>query len=57
MRTERSEPVVLQKQAEGRMRTVYINGKFTAQQTTGVQRVATRLVQAVDAQLAAAQGQ
>lgn len=29
--------------------TVYINGKFTAQPTTGVQRVASRLVQALDA--------
>ena len=27
-------------------RTRYINGKFTAQATTGVQRVASRLVQA-----------
>ena len=35
------------------MRTFYINGKFTAQRTTGVQRVATRLVQALDAQLPA----
>lgn len=30
-------------------KTVYINGKFTAQPTTGVQRVASRLVQALDA--------
>lgn len=29
--------------------TCYINGKFTAQPTTGVQRVAARLVQALDA--------
>ena len=28
---------------------LYINGKFTAQPTTGVQRVASRLVQALDA--------
>jgi glycosyltransferase involved in cell wall biosynthesis len=35
------------------MRTFYINGKFTAQRTTGVQRVAARLVQALDAQLPA----
>ena len=35
------------------MRTFYINGKFTAQRTTGVQRVATHLVQALDAQLPA----
>ena len=39
------------------MRTVYINGKFTAQRTTGVQRVAARLVQALDAQLTAGPGQ
>lgn len=31
------------------MTPVYINGKFTAQRTTGVQRVASRLVQALDA--------
>jgi len=33
------------------MRTIFINGKFTAQRTTGVQRVAARLTQALDAQL------
>jgi glycosyltransferase involved in cell wall biosynthesis len=33
------------------MRTVYINGKFAAQRTTGVQRVAARLTQALDFQL------
>jgi glycosyltransferase involved in cell wall biosynthesis len=33
--------------------TVYINGKFTAQPTTGVQRVATELVRALDRQLLA----
>lgn len=31
--------------------TVFINGKFTAQSTTGVQRVATELVRALDRQL------
>jgi len=30
------------------MSTVYINGKFTAQQVTGVQRVAARLLNAID---------
>jgi glycosyltransferase involved in cell wall biosynthesis len=30
---------------------IYINGKFTAQVTTGVQRVSTQLVQALDEQL------
>ena len=30
------------------MRTVYINGKFTAQPTTGVQRVSASLIQAMD---------
>jgi glycosyltransferase involved in cell wall biosynthesis len=36
------------------LRTVYINGKFTAQPTTGVQRVAGCLVAALDACLAQA---
>jgi glycosyltransferase involved in cell wall biosynthesis len=31
---------------------LFINGKFTAQRTTGVQRVAAQLVQALDAQVA-----
>jgi glycosyltransferase involved in cell wall biosynthesis len=31
--------------------STYLNGKFTAQRTTGVQRVAARLIQALDAQL------
>jgi glycosyltransferase involved in cell wall biosynthesis len=31
--------------------SIYLNGKFTAQRTTGVQRVAARLIQALDAQL------
>ncbi len=30
---------------------IYLNGKFTAQRTTGVQRVAAQLVQALDAQV------
>lgn len=34
------------------MRSVYLNGKFTAQRTTGVQRSAACLVGALDAQLA-----
>lgn len=34
------------------MGTVYLNGKFTAQRTTGVQRVAMQLVLALDAALA-----
>ena len=33
------------------MRTVYVNGKFTAQATTGVQRVARCLLAAVDLRL------
>lgn len=33
-----------------RSRTVYLNGKFCAQPTTGVQRVAAELVRALDAQ-------
>lgn len=33
------------------MTTIYLNGKFTAQRTTGVQRVASHLVQALDAQV------
>ncbi len=37
------------------MRTVYINGKFTAQPTTGVQRFARGLVSALDAALDAEQ--
>ncbi len=37
------------------MRTVYINGKFTAQSTTGVQRFAHGLVSALDAALDAEQ--
>ena len=37
-------------------RTRYINGKFTAQATTGVQRVASRLVQALDRQADAGHG-
>ena len=36
--------------------TCYINGKFTAQPTTGVQRVAARMVQALDARAAGAAG-
>lgn len=32
------------------MTTTYLNGKYTAQRTTGVQRVASRLVHALDAQ-------
>ena len=36
--------------------TCYINGKFTAQPTTGVQRVAARLVQALDARAAGRTG-
>lgn len=32
--------------------TVYVNGKFTAQRTTGVQRVAEQLVRALDARVA-----
>lgn len=32
------------------MRPVFLNGKFTAQRTTGVQRVAAHLVQALDAE-------
>lgn len=36
------------------MLTSYLNGKFTAQRTTGVQRVASRLVQALDDLLQAA---
>nr|CCF78652.1 Glycosyl transferase, group 1 family protein [Rubrivivax gelatinosus S1] len=35
------------------MRTVYLNGKFLAQRTTGVQRFAARVVIALDRQLAA----
>lgn len=35
------------------MRTVYVNGKFTAQRTTGVQRVAGELLHALDRRLAA----
>jgi glycosyltransferase involved in cell wall biosynthesis len=35
------------------MKTVYLNGKFTAQATTGVQRVSANLIQALDAELAA----
>lgn len=38
------------------MHTVYINGKFTAQRTTGVQRVAQQLVLALDALLAPSTG-
>lgn len=34
------------------MRTIVINGKFTAQRTTGVQRVALGLVEAIDRRLA-----
>ncbi len=44
--------MVLQQWAEKRMTTVYINGKFAAQRTTGVQRVATHLTLALDAELA-----
>jgi glycosyltransferase involved in cell wall biosynthesis len=33
------------------MTTTYLNGKFTAQDTTGVQRVAARLVRALDGQV------
>lgn len=33
------------------MQTIYINGKFTAQRTTGVQRLARGLIQALDALL------
>jgi len=36
------------------MTTVYINGKFIGQRVTGVQRVASRLVQALDARLSEA---
>jgi len=35
------------------MRTVFVNGKFTAQPMTGVQRVASNLLRAVDRRLAA----
>lgn len=35
------------------MRTLFINGKFTAQRTTGVQRLASNLVQALDSLLQA----
>jgi len=35
------------------MRTVFVNGKFTAQAMTGVQRVASNLLRAVDRRLAA----
>jgi glycosyltransferase involved in cell wall biosynthesis len=45
--------MVLQQWAERRMTTVYINGKFAAQRTTGVQRVAAQLTFALDAELAA----
>jgi len=38
------------------MAVTYLNGKFTAQRTTGVQRVAACLVNALDAQLGAAGG-
>ena len=45
--------MVLQQWPERRMTTVYINGKFAAQRTTGVQRVAAHLTLALDAELAA----
>lgn len=35
------------------MKTIYINGKYCAQRTTGVQRLAASLVQALDEKLAA----
>jgi glycosyltransferase involved in cell wall biosynthesis len=35
--------------ADSADRTIYLNGKFCAQRTTGVQRVATELVRALDA--------
>jgi len=38
------------------MQTVYVNGKFTAQATTGVQRVAHCLLEAVDQRLASEVG-
>jgi glycosyltransferase involved in cell wall biosynthesis len=38
------------------MQTVYVNGKFTAQATTGVQRVARCLLEAVDQRLASEVG-
>jgi glycosyltransferase involved in cell wall biosynthesis len=38
---------------ERRLKTLYINGKFTAQRTTGVQRVAGRLIEALDTTLCA----
>ncbi len=34
-----------------KMRTVFLNGKFTAQRTTGVQRMALQLVKAIDRKL------
>jgi glycosyltransferase involved in cell wall biosynthesis len=37
------------------METFYVNGKFTAQRTTGVQRVASRLVLALDGLIAPAE--
>ena len=33
------------------MTPIYVNGKFAAQRTTGVQRVASQLLQALDALL------
>ena len=36
------------------MQTIYVNGKFADQATTGVQRFASNLLVALDAQLAAA---
>ena len=34
------------------METIYVNGKFTAQATTGVQRVAHCMLEAIDRRLA-----